>query len=82
MDRIKERMNHETHEKHEKIIIDTIYFVYFVTFVIKYRFKISFILYFYKPAQMRMLDEIITDIRALERETDGLLNEIIGGGNI
>lgn len=43
-------------------------------------YEISFTRYFYKPTTMRSLDEIVADIRALERETDGLLNEIIGEG--
>lgn len=42
-------------------------------------YEISFTRYFYKPTTMRSLDEIVADIRALERETDGLLEEIIGG---
>ena len=41
-------------------------------------YEISFTRYFYKPAEMRPLEEIVADIRALERETDGLLGEIIG----
>lgn len=41
-------------------------------------FEISFTKYFYKPVQLRSLDEIIADIKALEAETDGLLGEIIG----
>lgn len=43
-------------------------------------YEISFTRYFYKPVQMRTLDEIMKDIRAIEKETDGLLNEIIGNG--
>lgn len=43
-------------------------------------YEISFTRYFYKPAQMRTLDEIMKDIRAIEKETDGLLNEIVGDG--
>jgi len=35
--------------------------------------------YFYKPVKLRTLQEITADIKALEEETDGLLNEIIGG---
>lgn len=42
-------------------------------------YEISFTKYFYKPVQLRSLDEIVADIKALEAETDGLLNEIIGG---
>jgi len=44
----------------------------------KIGYEISFTRYFYKPAPMRPLDEIVADIRALEKETDGLLNDIIG----
>jgi type I restriction enzyme M protein len=44
----------------------------------KIGYEISFTRYFYKPAPMRSLDEIVADIRALEKETDGLLNDIIG----
>ena len=43
-------------------------------------YEISFTRYFYKPVQMRTLDEIMKDIRAIEKETDGLLNEIVGDG--
>lgn len=42
-------------------------------------YEISFTKYFYKPVKLRTLEEIVADIKALETETDGLLNEIIGG---
>ena len=42
-------------------------------------YEISFTKYFYKPVKLRNIDEIVADIKALEAETDGLLNEIIGG---
>lgn len=42
-------------------------------------YEISFTKYFYKPVKLRSIDEIVADIKALEAETDGLLNEIIGG---
>lgn len=42
-------------------------------------YDISFTKYFYKPVKLRPLEEIMADIKALEAETDGLLNEIIGG---
>jgi len=42
-------------------------------------YELSFTKYFYKPVKLRKLDEIKADIKALEAETDGLLNEIIGG---
>ena len=43
-------------------------------------YEISFTRYFYKPQPLRSLEEIRADIEALERETDGLLDEIIGEG--
>lgn len=42
-------------------------------------YEISFTKYFYKPAELRSLEDIVNDIKALETETDGLLSEIIGG---
>ena len=42
-------------------------------------YEISFTKYFYKTVKLRGLDEIVKDIKALEAETEGLLNEIIGG---
>lgn len=45
----------------------------------KMGYKLSFTKYFYQPVQLRTLEEITQDIRAIERETDGLLNEILGG---
>ncbi|MDW7671999.1 MAG: class I SAM-dependent DNA methyltransferase [Bacillota bacterium] len=42
-------------------------------------YEVSFTKYFYKPVQLRSIDEIAADIRALEAETEGLLQEIIGG---
>lgn len=44
-------------------------------------YELSFTKYFYKPVELRPLAEIVADIRALERETDGLLNDIIGGND-
>jgi type I restriction enzyme M protein len=45
----------------------------------KIGYEISFNRYFYKPQALRSLDEIRADILALEKETEGLLAEIIGG---
>jgi type I restriction enzyme M protein len=42
-------------------------------------YEISFNRYFYKPEPLRSLAEIRADIEALERETDGLLEQILGG---
>ena len=48
---------------------------------VKVGYEISFTRYFYKPKPMRTLAEIRADILALEQETEGLIEEIIGGGN-
>jgi type I restriction enzyme M protein len=45
---------------------------------IKMGYEISFTRYFYKPQPMRSLEEIRADILALEQESEGLLEEIIG----
>ena len=45
---------------------------------VKTGYEISFTRYFYKPQPMRTLEEIRADILALEKETKGLLGEIIG----
>jgi type I restriction enzyme M protein len=44
----------------------------------KIGYEISFTRYFYKPQPLRTLEEIRADILALEKETEGLLDEIIG----
>ncbi|GMV21827.1 MAG: hypothetical protein AMXMBFR57_17760 [Acidimicrobiia bacterium] len=41
-------------------------------------YEVSFTRYFYKPKPMRSIEEIRADILALEKETDGLLAEILG----
>jgi type I restriction enzyme M protein len=41
-------------------------------------YEISFTRYFYKPQPLRPLEVIRADILALERETDGLMADIIG----
>ncbi|MEE1082046.1 MAG: class I SAM-dependent DNA methyltransferase [Bacteroidales bacterium] len=40
-------------------------------------YELSFTKYFYKPVQLRTLDAIMEDIRSIERDTDGLLDEIM-----
>ena len=42
-------------------------------------YEISFTRYFYKPKPLRTLQEIRADILALEKETEGLLEDILGG---
>ncbi len=41
-------------------------------------YELSFTKYFYKPVQLRSLDEIAADIRSIEENTDGMLNKILG----
>lgn len=41
--------------------------------------ELSFTKYFYKPVQLRSVEEIVADIRAIEESTDGLLASIVGG---
>ncbi len=45
----------------------------------KIGYELSFTKYFYQPVQLRTLEEITADIRTVEAETDGLLDEIMGG---
>ncbi len=44
----------------------------------KIGYEISFNRYFYKPQPLRTLEQIRADILALEKETEGLLDEIVG----
>jgi type I restriction enzyme M protein len=46
---------------------------------VKIGYEISFNRYFYKPQPLRSLEEIRADILAVEQETEGLLDEILGG---
>ena len=46
---------------------------------VKVGYEISFNRYFYKPERMRTLDEIRADITAVERESEGLLGELLPG---
>ena len=48
---------------------------------VKVGYEISFTRYFYKPKPMRTLQEIRADILALEKETEGLLGDILRGGS-
>jgi len=42
-------------------------------------YEMSFTHHFYKPPQLRTLDDIKADLLALQEEGEGLLSEIIGG---
>ncbi|MCC7014983.1 MAG: SAM-dependent DNA methyltransferase [Planctomycetes bacterium] len=44
----------------------------------KIGYEVSFTRHFYKPQPLRTLDEIRADILALERESEGLIAEIVG----
>ena len=48
----------------------------------KIGYEISFTRYFYKPQPLRTLEEIRADIRALEKETEGLLADILVGKGV
>lgn len=43
-------------------------------------YEIRFTRYFYQPQPLRAPDEIWANIRALERESEGLLGEIMSEG--
>ena len=51
---------------------------WYVADSVKIGYEVSFTRYFYKPQPMRTLEEIRADILALEQESHGLLDEIIG----
>ena len=46
---------------------------------VKIGYEISFTRYFYRPQPLRPLEQIRADILAVERETEGLLDRIVGG---
>ena len=48
---------------------------------VKIGYEISFNRYFYKPQPMRTLEEIRADILALEKGTEGLLDDILGAAD-
>ena len=52
--------------------------VWYVPKSLKIGYEISFNRYFYKPEPMRRLEDIRADILAVEKETEGLLLEIVG----
>jgi type I restriction-modification system DNA methylase subunit len=43
----------------------------------KFGYEISFTRYFYKPQLLRTLEEIRANIEALQKETEGLLEQIL-----
>ena len=49
---------------------------------VKTGYEINFNRHFYKPQQMRSLDEIVADIVALENESEGLLTQLVGANAV
>jgi type I restriction enzyme M protein len=47
----------------------------------KIGYEVSFTRHFYKPQRLRTLDEIRSDILAIEHEAEGLLDEVLRGAN-
>lgn len=45
----------------------------------KIGYEISFTKYFYKPVQLRDMKDILASLSELEKESDGVMDEIIGG---
>ncbi|MEW6505864.1 MAG: hypothetical protein AB1457_18075 [Chloroflexota bacterium] len=45
---------------------------------VKTGYEINFNRYFYKPKALRSLEEIRAELLAVEKETEGLLGEILG----
>lgn len=43
----------------------------------KIGYEISFTKYFYKPVELRPLQDIVNELHSLEQETEGLLNDIV-----
>ncbi len=48
---------------------------------IKVGYELSFTKHFYKPMTFRSVQEIVSDLRSLEQETDGMLAEVLEGVN-
>ena len=42
-------------------------------------YEVSFTKYFYKPVELRAIQDILSDMKALETQTEGMMAEIIGG---
>ncbi|MCI7686346.1 MAG: class I SAM-dependent DNA methyltransferase [Baileyella intestinalis] len=45
----------------------------------KIGYEISFTKYFYKPVKLRDMKDILTSLAELEKESDGVMDEIVGG---
>jgi len=47
----------------------------------KIGYEISFTKYFYKPVELRSMDDILASLEQLEKESEGVMDEIIRGLN-
>lgn len=45
----------------------------------KIGYELSFVKYFYKPAELRSINDIIVDLQALDEQTEGMLRDILEG---
>ncbi|MDE6441771.1 MAG: type I restriction-modification system subunit M [Clostridia bacterium] len=48
----------------------------------KIGYEISFTKYFYKPVELRSMQDIVADLQLLENDTNGMLKAILGGLNV
>ena len=55
---------------------------WYVPSSVKVGYEISFTRHFYEPTPLRSLEEIRAEILALDRETEGLLSEIVGAAQL
>ena len=42
-------------------------------------YELSFTKYFYKPVELRSIDDILVELQTIEAETDGMMADIVGG---
>lgn len=45
----------------------------------KIGYEISFTKYFYKPVELRSMEDILSSLAQLEKESEGVMDEIIRG---
>ena len=46
---------------------------------VKIGYELSFIKYFYKPTELRNMEDIVSDLVSLENVTDGMMHDILEG---
>ncbi len=46
---------------------------------VKIGYELSFIKYFYKPTELRNMEDIVSDLASLENVTDGMMHDILEG---